>query len=320
MTATAIPTRPSLQLETVCCYHCGASQCSELLIAQDDLTGKPGNFRFVTCDSCGLAYQNPRVSLSHIRLFYDNEYVAHRKKSDWGLLRPLFERAMGKLDRKKEAIVRRHGGLERGARVLDVGCGAGTFLARLHDLWDANPTGVDFIDLSGLPSLNDVDFHCGLFYECPLPDAAFDIVTMWHFLEHDYDPLRSLAMARRVLRPGGRLVIEVPRLDSVSARLFGNRWPGLQAPQHTVLFDKDKLHEFVKEAGFEVTEYLPYGAYPAWFYLFAGVAFKLRKRKGLDLRRCMIPYFLGQLLMTPVLLFEKRLNLAMQTIVCRKAS
>ena len=63
---------------------------------------------------------------------------------------------------------------------------------------------------------------------------------MWHFLEHDYDPLRSLRDgAPRCCKPGGTLVIEVPRLDSATFRLFGDRWPGLQAPQHTVLYDRD---------------------------------------------------------------------------------
>ena len=135
--------------------------------------------------------------------------------------------------------------------------------------------GVDFKDLSAAPSLAQVEFHCGLFYEADLAPDRFDLVTMWHFLEHDYDPLRSLETARRVLKPEGRLVIEVPRLDSRTFRWFGNRWPGLQAPQHTVLFDRDTLLRAVRKSGLEVVDYLPYGAFPAYFYLFTGAAFRL---------------------------------------------
>jgi hypothetical protein len=143
---------------------------------------------------------------------------------------------------------------------------------------------------------------------------------MWHFLEHDYDPPRTLRAARSLLAPDGRLVIEVPRLDSVTWRLYRERWPGLQAPQHTVLFDRKSLLAMVGRAGLEVVDYLPYGAFPPYFYLFAGAAFKLLKGRGLDLDRAILPYFLGQALLLPVLLLERRLNLAMQTVVCRLAT
>jgi ribosomal protein S27E len=53
--------------ENVHCYQCGSTAGVPLIEAEDDLTGKPGRFRFVKCPSCGLAYQNPRISLSRIR-------------------------------------------------------------------------------------------------------------------------------------------------------------------------------------------------------------------------------------------------------------
>src|SRR5262249_30295613 len=196
--------------------------------------------------------------------------------------------------------------------------GAGTFLVRLRDRHGCTVTGVDFKDLSGLPSMRGVDFRCGLLHEQQLPEGGFDLITMWHFLEHDYEPATSLATALRLLAPGGQLIIEVPRLDSVSWWLFRERWPGLQAPQHTMLFSKKTLVPFVQKAGWEVVEHLPYGAFPPYFYLFAGVAFKVRKGRGIDLATAIYPYFLGQLLLTPLLLFGRHLNLAMQTVVCRK--
>jgi hypothetical protein len=111
----------------------------------------------------------------------------------------------------------------------------------------------------------------------------------------------------------------VPRLDSVTWRLYRERWPGLQAPQHTVLFERKSLLAMVERAGLEVVDYLPYGAFPPYFYVFAGAAFKLLKGKGLNLNRAILPYFLGQALLLPMLLLERRLNLAMQTVVCRPA-
>jgi SAM-dependent methyltransferase len=289
-----------------------------MVIAEEDLTGKPGRFLFVRCQDCGLAYQNPRLKLERISAYYDDEYIAHRKKSDWGPLKPLYEWAMGKHDRDKLSLVSHFIPLNDKSLVLDVGCGAGTFLEQIHKHSGAAVSGVDFKDLTHLPSFEVIDFHLGLFYEQPFADRRFDLITMWHFLEHDYDPVRTLQHARDLLADNGRIVVEVPRLDSVSYRLFGDRWPGLQAPQHTALYTRDALLGMVKKAGMEVIEYLPYGAFPAYFYLFAGTAFKLLKGRGMNLSKAIYPYFLGQLLLLPLLLFEKKLNLAMQTVICKR--
>jgi hypothetical protein len=78
------------------------------------------------------------------------------------------------------------------------------------------------------------------------------------------------------------------------------------------------LLRLLQKAGFDVVDYLPYGAFPAYFYIFAGLAFKILKGRGLNLSVAIYPYFLGQIVLSPLLLFEKRLNLAMQTVACRR--
>ncbi len=110
----------------------------------------------------------------------------------------------------------------------------------------------------------------------------------------------------------------MPRLDSRTFRWFGHRWPGLQAPQHTTLLDRAHLVAMAHASGFEVVDYLPYGAFPAYFYLFTGAAFMVLKGRGLNLKRAIYPYFVGKVLTAPIFAFEKRLNLAMQTVICRR--
>ena len=202
--------------------------------------------------------------------------------------------------------------------MLDVGCAVGTFLQKMRARHGARATGVDFKDLSASPTLDGVDFRCGLFYEQDFGDKRFDLVTMWHFLEHDYDPMRTLATARDLLKPDGRLVIEVPRLDSTTFRLYGDRWPGSRRRSTRCCTTARRSSLAMDKAGLDVVEYLPYGAFPAFFYFFAGAAFKMLRGKGLNLSRAIYPYFLGQILFSPVLAFEKQLNFAMQTVVCRR--
>lgn len=310
---------PKHQFETPCCPLCGDTAGTRFIEAEDDLGGRPGHFRFMRCDGCGLVYQSPRLRFEHIGSYYDDEYIAHRKKTDWGFLTPVYNWAMGKHDRDKLALVHRYKSVDADSRVLDVGCGAGTFLARLAEKTGASVFGVDFKDLSSLPWMDSVEFRRGTLAEQDFGGERFDLITMWHFLEHDYTPLDTLSRARDLLAPEGRMLIEVPNLDSVSYRLFKERWPGLQAPQHTVLFDAKTLPGMIEKAGLRVCHHLSYGAFPSYFYLFCGVAFKLLRGRGLNLSKAVYPYFAGQLLLLPILLFERRLNLAMQTVVCERA-
>lgn len=307
------------EFEEIACYLCGSTACSEFLIGEEDLTGKEGEFLYVKCEHCSLVYQNPRLNLKGIKEFYDSEYIAHRKKKNWGILTPLYEWAMNKHDRDKDKLVRKYAVVNAETRILDVGCAVGTFLLHMNKKYDCKISGVDFKDGLSFPGFEKIDFHEGLFYEQNIEAESKDILTMWHFFEHDYDPNRSLEMAKKVLAKDGRLIIEVPRLDSLSFRLFGSKWPGVQAPQHTALYDKKTLLAMLEKHGFTVEAYLPYGAFPPYFYLFTGAYFKLFG-KGLNLNRIIAPYFLFQLLLFPILLFKNYLNLSMQTVVCTKKS
>lgn len=302
------------------CTLCHSGEAVAFLTGQDDLTGKPGDFSFVKCRACGFVYQNPRIVVNEIVDFYDDNYIAHRQRKSWGVLTPFYNWVMGKMDRDKLKIVTRVLRLGRESRVLDVGCAVGTFLLHLREKLGVQISGVDFKKFEHYPGFETIDFHQGLFYEQRFDEKSFDLVTMWHFLEHDYDPRRSLQTARRVLKDEGLLVIEVPRLDSLTFFLYGKRWPGVQAPQHTGLYDKKHLREIVESEGFEIVEHLSYGAFPSYFYLFMGFLFLFRNGKGVNLREWAIPYVMGQLVLSPVLLFEKFLNLSMQTVLCRKRS
>ena len=227
---------PAELFEPVACILCGSEARSPHTTAQEDLTGKPGDFTFVSCGDCGLVYQHPRLPVEQIKAYYDDEYIAHRKSQSWGVLTPFFEWLMSKLDRDKEAVVRRYVSLGEDSALLDVGCGAGSFLQHMGARTGARCAGVDFKDLEAQirqQGEQAVDFRCGTLSADMFPAGSFDAVTMWHFLEHDYDPLGSLRVARSLLKEEGRLVIEVPRLDSLTHRLYGSRWPGWQAPPST---------------------------------------------------------------------------------------
>jgi len=126
----------SYRFEEVQCYNCGADDYEFFLKGEEDLTGKEGEFQYVKCNQCALVYHNPRIHIDQIKEFYDGEYIAHRKKKDWGVLTPLYEWAMSKHDREKEKIVRKYVNITQETKVLDVGCAVGTFLLFLQEKYN----------------------------------------------------------------------------------------------------------------------------------------------------------------------------------------
>ncbi|MBK9166913.1 MAG: class I SAM-dependent methyltransferase [Bryobacterales bacterium] len=137
--------------------------------------------------------------------------------------------------------------------VLDVGCGGGLLLRMLHER-GLRVLGLDFA-LSAASAAwrhNAVPAICGTLSQAPLPDASCSVVTMFHVLEHLYDPRAYLDTAHRLLKPGGRLVVQVPNASCWQFLLLGEMWNGLDIPRHLFDFRSRDLEILLESCGFEV--------------------------------------------------------------------
>ena len=146
----------------------------------------------------------------------------------------------------------RLGAPRRGDALLDYGSATGGFLVRAAGRgWDAAG-----IEVSA--HAREVSASKGArAYEslAALPaGASFDVVTMHHVLEHLDDPVASLTAVRGVLRPGGRLLVEVPNWRSIERLVEGNRWVDLRADQHLWQFSESSLRRVLSRGGFAVEE------------------------------------------------------------------
>lgn len=137
--------------------------------------------------------------------------------------------------------------------VLDVGCGGGLFLRELH-LPENRAFGLDFsLDAASVAwSGNGVPVACGALTRAPFRPASFGLITMFHVLEHLYDPTAYLDAARELLMPEGRLVIQVPNAGCWQFLLFGAAWNGLDVPRHLIDFREPDLDGLLDAAGFEI--------------------------------------------------------------------
>lgn len=141
---------------------------------------------------------------------------------------------------------------QRQGRLLDVGCGIGTFLrvARSRG-WDVtgldlSVASVEYAKQTGLDvrqtRIEDVD-----------PSAeSYDVVTIFQTIEHMEDPVAVLVNARSLLKPGGVLVLTTPNRESLLGKILGNRWFGYYNEEHLFFFNKPSFETTVEKAGFEI--------------------------------------------------------------------
>jgi len=140
-----------------------------------------------------------------------------------------------------------------GGRLLEIGCGNGRQLEFLRDLgWmvegvDPDPTALAAASARGLT------VHMGTLAEQGFPAEHFDAIVSSHVIEHVHDPVGLLRECRRILRPGGRLVIVTPNTASLGHRLFGADWLDLDPPRHLHLFNLASLRRAATDAGLVVS-------------------------------------------------------------------
>lgn len=201
--------------------------------------------RVVVCVECGLGRLHPFPEPAEIAGYYPPEYYGTAGAKFTPLVEALVRRTAS---RSAKQLVR---GLPKGARVLDVGCGRGVLLGTLADLgmevhgFEVSASAAAGADARAeiriAPDLNDAEF----------PAEHFDLVVIWHVLEHVSDPRRTIAEIHRLLKPGGRVVVAVPNFSSWQARWAGPAWFHLDLPRHLHHFPQASLERLLARCGFE---------------------------------------------------------------------
>ena len=135
-------------------------------------------------------------------------------------------------------------------RMLDVGCGPGWLLSALDDSWKRFGVEVSAFAVEHAKAHGEI--YVGPLLDCPFPEGSFDLVTMHHVIEHMADPTANIVKARRLLKPGGWLMLATPDFDSGCARRFGANYRLLHDTTHVSLFSNDSMHRFLRDHGFRI--------------------------------------------------------------------
>ena len=207
-------------------------------------------FRVVECASCRLMRLDPRPGPDELRRYYPESYWFAPEPGAAGRLEEAYRRF----------VLRDHLGFVRRALkdageegpVLDVGCGGGLFLRMLKED-GTRVAGMDFsARAASIAWRGGVPAMCANLPTAPLRPASCAAITMFHVLEHLEDPYAYLEAARALLKPQGRLIVQVPNVASWQFLLLGENWSGLDVPRHLINFRARDLENLLDAAGFQV--------------------------------------------------------------------
>jgi len=234
------------------CLLCGGGQTTALFHGSDRLyhTTKE-EFAVVRCAQCGMSRLDPQPPPAELHRYYPDNYWFAPDPSAASRLEEAYRRLV--LRDHVQFVARALAESGASGPLLDVGCGGGLFLGMMRER-GVRVMGLDFSREAAAVawSRQQAPAVVADFEQAPLRAGSFAAITMFHVVEHLYDPGAYFAAARGLLAPDGRLIVQVPNAASGQARLLGRRWNGFDVPRHLNNFRARDLEAVLSRSGFEV--------------------------------------------------------------------
>ncbi len=207
-----------------------------------------GEYTIFACRSCRGGFAWPRLGRSGLGGVYNATYAetyAAGVMQSQEFARRRFEQLQHAFGRYAPTFMD-----PIRVRVLDIGCASGGLLAEFSRRgWRAE--GVEYSEtLAALARSSGLEVHVGDFLALDLPPHAYDLVTMFHVIEHFDDPSAAVAKCHSLLRDGGMLVMETPNWRGIGALVRRSRWSHIMPPEHLNYFGPAALSGLARRGGF----------------------------------------------------------------------
>lgn len=240
------------------CTLCRSRSVRRLFPARDRLHGLPGQFWIVRCASCGLVCTSPRPEGPALAVYYPGDYAPHQAGDSQGAQDPAASARGSRLWRwLRQRWITRHiwwmPDLPAGARVLELGSGAGHFVrAALARDWEVHALEPAAGPAERLDRDARVHVHREPAEALDVAPGTFDAVFAWMVVEHLEDPGTVLRKISAALKPGQYFVFSVPNAGCWEFGVFRARWYALDVPRHLWHFRPRTLTALLAESGFRV--------------------------------------------------------------------
>ena len=232
------------------CPWCGKATDNSVLELKDYFLSKE-DFKIMECPDCGLRFTSPRPAPDMIGKYYQSEDYYSHQQNNKGFIPRIYEFVKSfNIKYKAKLAVE---GLPQG-KLLDIGCGVGDFLLHVKKLgWEVQ--GVEPSD----EAKKIAETRLGFLPKSPkeyasFPDHSFDVITLWHVLEHIDDLHFQTSEIDRLLKPGGRLIIALPNFQSFDCQYYKEKWAAWDVPRHLNHFAPDVLRGMFSTIGFQVVD------------------------------------------------------------------
>ena len=299
------------------CPICNASSIVSFIKTTAQMHSSKELFNFDQCANCQLVFLNPRVNLDNLKNYYTSHYLPYRGSDAWGKYSKLVEGSQKKLDLKRVKWVKEMCSVSPKSLILDVGCGNPSFLKACQQELNCKTLGIDFSDEGWKEQstlFKGLDLQVAEIKDLSL-NLKPDIITMWHYLEHDYTPLENLTYLKSIAKPSTTLIIEIPNFDSISRKKYNENWAGWHTPRHTSLFSPDNIKLLLDKSGWNVSQLITYGTLNPYLLFWMSEI----EQKGIQWNKNMENEFwdfvIGMLKFMPTKWNEKKLSLGIMTVI-----
>jgi len=235
------------------CPVCNSTTFSPFLECKDHTVSRE-TFQIVKCESCGFKFTNPRPEPEQLGRYYKSEeYVSHSNTKK-GFINSTYQSVRKYTLLKKLQLISKY---YKTGRILDIGCGTGEFLNTCKSAkWET--VGIEPDDDArnmaiknyGLDVRGEDDLK-------NLHDESFQVITMWHVLEHVPNLNERIEELKRLIKPTGIIIIAVPNCNSLDAKIYKENWAAYDVPRHLYHFTPADMETLFRKHGLKVFSILP---------------------------------------------------------------